>query len=80
MLGRHEEAHRLFARLVGLCNDVGLLAEEYHPQSHRFAGNFPQAFSHLALIGSAHNLFRDAKPAEQRSGQSSGVQAEARHG
>ena len=40
-------------RLVGLCNDVGLLSEEYDPVGHRMVGNFPQAFSHLTLVGAA---------------------------
>ncbi len=67
MTGRHDEACRLFDRLLKLRNDVGLLAEEYDPAARRFTGNFPQAFSHLALIGSAHNLFHADKPVEQRS-------------
>lgn len=54
--GRRDEAEALFARLVSLCNDVGLLAEEYDPEASRFLGNFPQAFSHLALINTALNL------------------------
>ena len=56
-------------RLLALRNDVGLLSEEYDPQSRRLAGNFPQAFSHVALVNSAFNLSRAAKPAEQRSQQ-----------
>jgi GH15 family glucan-1,4-alpha-glucosidase len=51
--GRQEEAEALFERLLGLCNDVGLLAEEYDHVACRQMGNFPQAFSHLALIGTA---------------------------
>ncbi|MFN3514971.1 MAG: glycoside hydrolase family 15 protein [Phenylobacterium sp.] len=54
--GRHQEAEALFARLVGLCNDVGLLAEEYDPRAGRQLGNFPQAFSHFALVDTAFNL------------------------
>jgi GH15 family glucan-1,4-alpha-glucosidase len=54
--GRHEEAHALMKRLVSLSNDVGLLAEEYDPVRNRMVGNFPQAFSHLALIGAAVTL------------------------
>jgi GH15 family glucan-1,4-alpha-glucosidase len=56
MLGRIDEARALFARLLTLCNEVGLLAEEYDPASRRLLGNFPQAFSHLALIDAAVSL------------------------
>jgi GH15 family glucan-1,4-alpha-glucosidase len=51
--GRLDEAHALMWRLLGLVNDVGLLAEEYDPVRERMVGNFPQAFSHLALVGAA---------------------------
>jgi GH15 family glucan-1,4-alpha-glucosidase len=54
--GRLAEARALFERLLALANDVGLLAEEYDPVAKRHLGNFPQAFSHLALINTAHNL------------------------
>jgi GH15 family glucan-1,4-alpha-glucosidase len=64
---RFEEAEILFRRLVGLCNDVGLLSEEYDPRAKRMVGNFPQAFSHLALINSAYNLTRERKPVHQRA-------------
>ena len=56
LLGRYDEARALFERLLALRNDVGLLAEEYDPHSGRQLGNFPQAFSHLALINAAHSL------------------------
>jgi GH15 family glucan-1,4-alpha-glucosidase len=62
---RDAEASVLFERLLALRNDVGLLAEEYDPQAQRQVGNFPQAFSHLALIGTALNL-HDIGPAQQR--------------
>jgi GH15 family glucan-1,4-alpha-glucosidase len=56
LLGRSAEARALFDRLVGLANDVGLLSEEYDPASGRLLGNFPQAFTHLALVNSAFNV------------------------
>ena len=56
LLGRHDEAHELFGRLVGLANDLGLLAEQYDPEANRLLGNFPQAFTHLALVNSAFNV------------------------
>jgi GH15 family glucan-1,4-alpha-glucosidase len=58
--GRHDEAAELFERLLGVRNDVGLLAEEYDPREKRLLGNFPQAFSHVALINSALTLARTA--------------------
>jgi GH15 family glucan-1,4-alpha-glucosidase len=66
-MGRYAEARALFERLVGLCNDVGLLAEEYDPRARRQLGNFPQAFTHVFLVNTAHNLTRAAGPAHQRS-------------
>ena len=65
--GRWDDARALFERLVGLCNDVGLLSEEYDPINRRLVGNFPQAFSHLALINTACNLTRAEKPVDQRA-------------
>ncbi len=56
--GRTTEAHALFDRLIGLCNDVGLLSEEYDPVAGRMLGNFPQAFTHVALVNSALDLAR----------------------
>ena len=67
LLGRHQEARALFERLLALRNDVGLLAEEYDPVEKRQLGNFPQAFSHLALLSTAHNLATAGGPAHQRS-------------
>ncbi len=67
LMGRIDDARRLFERLLTLCNDVGLLSEEYDTGARRLIGNFPQAFSHIALINTAHNLARATKPAEQRS-------------
>jgi GH15 family glucan-1,4-alpha-glucosidase len=56
LLGRRDEAEKMFSRLCELCNDVGLLSEEYDLKTNRLVGNFPQAFSHVALINSAANL------------------------
>ncbi len=65
--GRHADAERMFCRLIALRNDVGLLSEEYDPRVKRLVGNFPQAFSHMALVNSAYNLTREEKPVEQRA-------------
>ncbi|PBQ05261.1 glycoside hydrolase family 15 protein [Pseudomonas congelans] len=74
LLGRADDAARLFERLVGLCNDVGLLAEQYDPKGGRMLGNFPQAFSHIGIINTALNLHRAVCPALART---SGVLEEA---
>jgi GH15 family glucan-1,4-alpha-glucosidase len=60
MIGREDEAEKLFGRLLAMRNDVGLLAEEYDPRYNRQVGNFPQAFSHMPLIQSALNLEQHA--------------------
>jgi GH15 family glucan-1,4-alpha-glucosidase len=78
LLGRHEDARKLFDRLLGLCNDVGLLSEEYDPRSGRLVGNFPQAFSHVALVNSAFNLATGVKPAEQRAERTPASGAESK--
>src|SRR6202167_6178763 len=67
---REKDARELFGRLLSLRNDVGLLAEEYDPSSKRQLGNFPQAFSHLALINTARNLANANGPVHQRSARS----------
>lgn len=67
LIGRREEARALFERLVGLTNDVGLLAEEHDPRTGEMLGNFPQAFSHVGLINSALNLHRSEGPAKERA-------------
>jgi GH15 family glucan-1,4-alpha-glucosidase len=56
LMGRRAEAKRLFAKLKRLANDIGLYAEEYDVEDRRMLGNFPQAFSHVALINTAINL------------------------
>ena len=76
--GRHAEAEQLFRRLVSLCNDVGLLSEEYDFATRRLAGNFPQAFSHVGLVNTAFNLTRTAKPVEQRARPAEAQAAPAR--
>ncbi len=71
LCGEIEKAQALFDRVVGIANDLGLLAEEFDPRARRQTGNFPQALTHIALINTAHNLSeaRHAKdkPAMQRS-------------
>jgi GH15 family glucan-1,4-alpha-glucosidase len=67
MQGRSADARALFERLIALCNDVGLLSEEYDPESKRLMGNFPQAFTHVGLVNTARNLSRGGGPCEQRS-------------
>jgi GH15 family glucan-1,4-alpha-glucosidase len=68
---RYEDARGLFVRLLALRNDVGLFAEEYDATAKRQLGNFPQAFSHLALINAAHNLSASGGPAHKRATGSS---------
>ncbi|HJR63165.1 MAG TPA: glycoside hydrolase family 15 protein [Gemmatimonadaceae bacterium] len=67
LLGRYNDARRMFERLLDLRNDVGLLSEQYDPRTRRHLGNFPQAFSHLALVDTAFNLAHAERPAEQRA-------------
>ena len=65
--GRHDDARSLFERLLSLRNDVGLLSEEYDPVAKRLLGNFPQAFSHTAIINTAATLSRGSGPTQQRA-------------
>jgi GH15 family glucan-1,4-alpha-glucosidase len=67
MMGRESDAERLFEHLLSLRNDLGLLAEEYDPRAKRQLGNFPQGFSHIALVNAANNLISSRGPAEQRA-------------
>ncbi|MDP9195595.1 MAG: glycoside hydrolase family 15 protein [Pseudomonadota bacterium] len=69
--GRTQDARRLFEKLLGLCNDLGLLSEEYDPESGRMLGNFPQAYSHIGILTTALNLSRAMGPTEQRAGDGS---------
>jgi GH15 family glucan-1,4-alpha-glucosidase len=65
--GRAAESRDLYDRLTGLANDVGLLSEQYDPRLRRLVGNFPQAFTHVALVNAAHNLGAGRSPAVERS-------------
>lgn len=67
LLGRHDDARRLFERLLAVRNDVGLLAEGYDAHHRRLAGNFPQAFSHVGLINTAMNLSTGQAAAAERA-------------
>mgnify|MGYP001260840172 CR=1 FL=1 len=69
LVGRNADAKALFERLLALGNDVGLLSEEYDVARQRLVGNFPQAFSHVALVNTAHNLTHREKPAERRGSE-----------
>jgi GH15 family glucan-1,4-alpha-glucosidase len=71
LLGRLDDARALFERLLSIRNDVGLLAEQYDPRERRQVGNFPQAFSHIALVNTAHNLTpREPNPFTNAHGSS----------
>jgi GH15 family glucan-1,4-alpha-glucosidase len=65
--GRTSEAIALFTRLTHLCNDVGLLSEEYDPRAGRLVGNVPQAFSHVGLVNAGFNLWHSDRPIDARS-------------
>jgi GH15 family glucan-1,4-alpha-glucosidase len=71
MCGRRQDAEALFARLLELGNDLGLFAEQYDPAERQMLGNFPQAFTHLAIVASAFNLAHAQQPSQQRSQQPS---------
>jgi GH15 family glucan-1,4-alpha-glucosidase len=62
-----DEARETFTRLLSLCNDVGLLSEEYDTEASRLVGNFPQAFSHVPLIDTARTLTAALAPTEARA-------------
>ena len=68
-LGRLAQAKALYERLVALSNDLGLMSEEYNSKLGRFVGNFPQAFSHVALVNATFNVTRKENPAEQRAAE-----------
>jgi GH15 family glucan-1,4-alpha-glucosidase len=66
LAGHQKDATDLYRRLVGLTNDVGLLSEEFDTKAGRLVGNFPQAFTHVALVNTAHNLTEPQGPARRR--------------
>ncbi|WP_233848145.1 glycoside hydrolase family 15 protein [Paraburkholderia sp. HD33-4] len=66
--GRVQEAIEMYERLLALCNDVGLLSEEYDPAAQRLVGNFPQAFSHVALVHTGLNLMKHEQEMAQATG------------
>jgi GH15 family glucan-1,4-alpha-glucosidase len=68
LLGRTEEARALYERLLGLRNDLGLISEEYDPEAGRMLGNFPQAFTHLAIVRCAYVLEHGRSPGGTGSG------------
>jgi GH15 family glucan-1,4-alpha-glucosidase len=69
--GRLDEAEKLFERALSTRNDLGLFAEEWDAETRRQLGNFPQAFTHVALVNSAFNLDRQHRSTPgQRSGSS----------
>lgn len=78
LMGRYDEAEEIFERVLGICNDVGLLAEEYDPVGRRQLGNFPQAFSHVGIINTARNLTRAGGPAQSRADSAHDQAASAR--
>lgn len=75
--GRMDEAHAMYECLASLANDVGLLSEEYDPQTKRFTGNFPQAFSHVALVHTGLNLMRHEESIARATGHPAPHQPQA---
>ncbi|KAA6462125.1 glycoside hydrolase family 15 protein [Acidobacteria bacterium AB60] len=67
-IGRRDDARKLFERLLTLCNDLGLLSEEYDTKRKRLVGNFPQAFSHIALVNAAFDLQNDENKRSRNTG------------
>ena len=80
MIGRKDDAEELFARLLALRNDLGLLSEEYDPVDGRLVGNFPQAFSHVSLVNSAYRLTgRDAAGYRNQDGRPHAATGRSHH-
>ncbi len=72
-LGRRDEAKVIIERLIGICNDLGLVSEEYDVGAKRLVGNFPQAFTHVALVNTLLSYSRDEAPAQKRGGTADGA-------
>ena len=72
-LGRRDEARALIDRLIGICNDLGLVSEEYDVQAKRLVGNYPQAFTHVALVNTLLSYARGEGPAEKQGGKADGA-------
>ena len=72
-LGRRDEARAIIERLIGICTDLGLVSEEYDVAAKRLVGNFPQAFTHVALVNTILNYSRAVGPAEERSIEAGGI-------
>lgn len=66
LTGRTDEARTLFERLLKLQNDLGLFSEEYDPRAERQLGNFPQAFTHVAMVNSAQTLSKHSEAPAHR--------------
>jgi GH15 family glucan-1,4-alpha-glucosidase len=72
-LGRRDEARALIERLIGICTDLGLVSEEYDVHAKRLVGNYPQAFTHVALVNTLLSYARGEGPAEKQGGKADGV-------
>ena len=73
--GRLDEAHDLFERVSGYANDLGLLSEELDPNSRELLGNFPQGFTHMALINAAINLAKASKHGAEKPAETEAERA-----
>ena len=72
-LGRRDEAKAIIERLIGICTDLGLVSEEYDVHAKRLVGNFPQAFTHVALVNTLLSYSRGEGPADRQGGKANGA-------